>query len=209
MSTLQVFIIPLALAILAAVFTQRRPKGPGNLPPGPPGRDHTGLLEGHRWNTFKAWNDQYVLGTMEAAVDILEKSSEIYSNRPHLIMGVREFLFSRLRGFSMTYGAKWRNWRTLQGSMFGPQVAPNVKPMQLNESASLYIVIARMLWAYDVLPAIVDGKPFIPDADDFTTGLVSYPANLKYRLIPRSENHKEIIILEAERANADMASLDG
>lgn len=28
-----------------------------------------------------------VLGTMEAAVDLLEKSGEIYSNRPYLIMG--------------------------------------------------------------------------------------------------------------------------
>ena len=66
-----------------------------------------------------------------------------------------------------------------------------------------------MLWAFDVLPTIVDGKPFIPDPDDFTTGLVSYPANLRYRLIPRSESHKELVIMEAERANADMASLDG
>jgi hypothetical protein len=66
-----------------------------------------------------------------------------------------------------------------------------------------------MLWAFDVLPTIVDGKPFIPDANDFTTGLVSYPANLKYRLIPRSENHKDLIIMEAKRANADMASLSG
>jgi hypothetical protein len=66
-----------------------------------------------------------------------------------------------------------------------------------------------MLWAYDVLPAIVDGKPFIPDADDFTTGLVSYPANLKYRLVPRSDKHKEIIIEQANRANAEMAYLQG
>jgi hypothetical protein len=65
-----------------------------------------------------------------------------------------------------------------------------------------------MLWAFDVLPVIIDGKPFIPHADDFTTGLVSYPANLKYRLIPRSEKHRGLVITEAERANADMASLD-
>jgi hypothetical protein len=28
-----------------------------------------------------------VLGTMDAAVDLLEKCGDIYSNRPHLIMG--------------------------------------------------------------------------------------------------------------------------
>ena len=66
-----------------------------------------------------------------------------------------------------------------------------------------------MLWAFDVLPTVVDGKPFIPDANDFTTGLVSAPANLKYRLVPRSEGHKDLIVTEAERAKADMASLNG
>ncbi|KAF9261040.1 hypothetical protein L218DRAFT_961968 [Marasmius fiardii PR-910] len=39
MPGLQILIIPLALAIVLTLFTQRRPKGPGNLPPGPPGRD--------------------------------------------------------------------------------------------------------------------------------------------------------------------------
>lgn len=59
MSGLQILIIPMALAILAALLTRLRRSGPGNLPPGPPGHDHAGLLEGHRWNTFKSWNDQY------------------------------------------------------------------------------------------------------------------------------------------------------
>ena len=59
---LPILIVPLALlAIIYALSTRRRPKEPGNLPPSPPGRDHAGLLEGHRWNTFKAWNDQYGL----------------------------------------------------------------------------------------------------------------------------------------------------
>lgn len=66
-----------------------------------------------------------------------------------------------------------------------------------------------MMWSFNVLPVIIDGKPYIPDKDDFTFGLVSYPANLKYRLVPRSEIHKKLIIAEAERANADMAHLDG
>jgi hypothetical protein len=94
---------------------------------------------------------------------------------------------------------------------------------------SLYIVIARcanpstmwhgfrwkliwqcsMLWCFDVQPTVVDGKPFIPDSNDFTTGLVSYPANLKYQLVSRSEKHNEIIMAEASRADADMAYLHG
>jgi hypothetical protein len=59
MSGLKLFIIPVALAILVALLTRHRRTALGNFPPGPPGHDHTGLLEGHRWNTFKSWNDQY------------------------------------------------------------------------------------------------------------------------------------------------------
>jgi len=70
---------------------------------------------------------------------------------------------------------------------------------------SLYIVIARILWAFDVLPVVENGVEYIPGADDFTLGLVSHPANLKYRLVPRSDNVKDLIILEAERATADVA----
>lgn len=66
-----------------------------------------------------------------------------------------------------------------------------------------------MLWAFDVNPTIVNGRPYIPDENDFTYGLVSYPANLRYNLVPRSERRKQLIISEAERAHADMAYLDG
>ncbi|TGO39412.1 hypothetical protein BHYA_0054g00080 [Botrytis hyacinthi] len=74
---------------------------------------------------------------------------------------------------------------------------------------SMYIVIARLIWAYDVLPITINGKPYIPDENDFTYGLVSYPANLKFQLVPRSERHRKIIIADAERANTDMAHLEG
>ncbi|KAF9073503.1 cytochrome P450 [Rhodocollybia butyracea] len=72
---------------------------------------------------------------------------------------------------------------------------------------SLYIVISRMLWAFDVLPVVENGVEYIPGADDFTLGLVSRPANLKYRLVPRFEYVKELITMEAERATAEVAAL--
>lgn len=59
MGNLFIFVIPLTLTIIAARLTRRRRYGSGKLPPGPRGRDHAGLLEGDRWNMFKAWNDQY------------------------------------------------------------------------------------------------------------------------------------------------------
>ncbi|KAH8704338.1 hypothetical protein GQ44DRAFT_716891 [Phaeosphaeriaceae sp. PMI808] len=66
-----------------------------------------------------------------------------------------------------------------------------------------------MLWAFEVLPVIENGKPYIPDADDFSYGLVSYPAALKYRLVARSEKHREIAMREAELAEERMAGLPG
>jgi hypothetical protein len=60
MSGIQILVFLVALVILTTtVFTRHRRTALGNLPPGPPGHDHTALLEGHRWNTFKAWNDKY------------------------------------------------------------------------------------------------------------------------------------------------------
>ena len=65
-----------------------------------------------------------------------------------------------------------------------------------------------MLWAFDVLPIVENGVEYIPGADDFTIGLVSRPANLKYRVVPRAENVQNLINLDAERAAADVAIFD-
>lgn len=60
-----------------------------------------------------------------------------------------------------------------------------------------------MLWAFDILPFLEDGKEIIPSADDFITGLVTRPANLRYRLSTRSKGVEELIMLEAERAEME------
>lgn len=59
-----------------------------------------------------------------------------------------------------------------------------------------------------MLPIVENGVEYIPGADDFTIGLVSRPANLKYRLVPRTENVKDLINMDAERAAADVAVFD-
>ena len=67
----------------------------------------------------------------------------------------------------------------------------------------------KMLWAFDIVLIIVDGKLFVPDADEFAIGLVSYSANFKYRFIPHSNRRKETIVANVERTNTDTMSLDG
>ncbi|EAT86895.2 hypothetical protein SNOG_05831 [Parastagonospora nodorum SN15] len=134
---LLVLAVPFAVIVFLIQFIRKaafRRKGP-KVPPGPPGSDHAKYLQTDRWNVFKAWNEKYVLGTMEGAIDLLEKAGETFSSRPDFVMG--EFLFSRLRGFSMEYGQNWRNWRTIHNSHFSAKASPAAKPMQENESALL------------------------------------------------------------------------
>ncbi|PVH99862.1 cytochrome P450 [Periconia macrospinosa] len=127
--------VPFTILIFLVRFILPFRKTGSKIPPGPPGSDHAKYLQADRWNVFKSWNEKYVLGTMEGAIDLLEKAGETFSSRPDFVMG--EFLFSRLRGFSMVYGQKWRNWRTIHNSHFSAKASPAAKPMQENESALL------------------------------------------------------------------------
>ncbi|KAG6845687.1 hypothetical protein H0H87_004948 [Tephrocybe sp. NHM501043] len=68
---------------------------------------------------------------------------------------------------------------------------------------AMFITLSRLLWAFDILPVSENGKDYIPPADDFTHGLVSRPANLKYRLVPRQEGIVDLIMLDAEKADLD------
>ena len=52
-----------------------------------------------------------------------------------------------------------------------------------------------------------NGVEYIPGADGFTIGLINRPANLKYRLVPWSENVKDLINMDAEHAAAEVAIL--
>ncbi|MCJ1314353.1 hypothetical protein MMC25_008035 [Agyrium rufum] len=84
------------------------------------------------------------------------------------------------------------------------------KGMLIPKDTSVYANASAIMLDPKVFPeVIIDGKPYIPDANDFTTGLVSYPANLKYQLIPRNEERKSLIIADANLAQAEMAYLEG
>ncbi|KAG6868219.1 hypothetical protein C0993_006082 [Termitomyces sp. T159_Od127] len=67
----------------------------------------------------------------------------------------------------------------------------------------IYIAISRLLWAFEILPISENGKVYMPAADDFTGGLVSRPANLKYRLVLRHKGMLDLIMLDAEKADME------
>ncbi|KAF9268871.1 cytochrome P450 [Marasmius fiardii PR-910] len=74
---------------------------------------------------------------------------------------------------------------------------------------SVFIVLSRLLWSFDILPIIgSNGKSDIQSLDDseFTTVLICRPANLKYRVLPRHPGVPELISLEAERAETELTA---
>ncbi|KAF9467168.1 cytochrome P450 [Collybia nuda] len=66
---------------------------------------------------------------------------------------------------------------------FGRRVCPGMH-LALN---SLFINIARLLWAFDILPALSEGGPdTLPDPDNFTDGFNSRPVSFECRFVRRN-----------------------
>ena len=66
---------------------------------------------------------------------------------------------------------------------------------------SLYTCMSRILWAFDILPALnKDSEETLPDRWAFTEGFNSRPVSFACRFIPRSE--KVRVIVEQEWASA-------
>ena len=117
------------------------------LPPGP-----KTLKTGVRkpWVWFRELNQQYgdvvylqmgptptiILGSAQAAWDLLEKRGSIYSSRPRFIMG-GELLSNGMRGLMAPYSAFWRRWRKLLHSGFMQRQSETYRPIQSLESQVL------------------------------------------------------------------------
>ncbi|BGP32800.1 hypothetical protein JCM10296v2_004584 [Rhodotorula toruloides] len=139
---------------LASILVLLWPRKAANLPPGP----KPGFLVGNRnqapkskpWRWFRDLNQQYgdvvylqmgqtptiVLGSAQAAWDLLEKKSNIYSSRPTFIMG-QELLSGNMRGLMSGYNDLWRRWRKVLHGAFMQKAADNYKPIQNFESKQL------------------------------------------------------------------------
>ncbi|KAL5478269.1 hypothetical protein ACEPAI_2453 [Sanghuangporus weigelae] len=86
---------------------------------------------------------------------------------------------------------------------FGRRICPG---MHLARN-SVFINIARLLWAFDILPALdKNGKEIIPDSMDYTDGFNSKPVSFDCRLIPRSEKVIETIKTEYDAAQSKFSN---
>lgn len=66
---------------------------------------------------------------------------------------------------------------------------------------SLFLGMSRILWAFNIEPALDDqGKPIIPDPDRLTQGFVCMPEEFPARITPRSKERAEMVAREWEEA---------
>ncbi|KAJ5618601.1 hypothetical protein N7528_006712 [Penicillium herquei] len=83
----------------------------------------------------------------------------------------------------------------------GRRICPG---MHLAEN-SLFITIASLVWAFEILPPILDGKVGMVDVSDaaYEEGVNTLPRPGKLRFVPRSKTVEETVKLEWEKAERD------
>jgi cytochrome P450 len=74
---------------------------------------------------------------------------------------------------------------------------------------SLFLALARILWAFSISPALDDrGKEILPDADDIIAGLPAHPAPFKAVIRPRSEKRAQEVGRQWSQAQAEFLDDD-
>ncbi|KAJ8083009.1 hypothetical protein PM082_008870 [Marasmius tenuissimus] len=124
------------------------------MPPGPLGNPLTGntsqMPAVKPWRRFKEWNEIYgpvvsiflgstpviILGSAQAAWDLLEKRSEIYSSRPRFIVA-GEILSDNKRGLMLPNNENWRKWRRILHNGFHVRRVDSYKDIQSLESKAM------------------------------------------------------------------------
>ncbi|TFY71792.1 hypothetical protein EVG20_g1219 [Dentipellis fragilis] len=154
------------------------------MPPGPRGVPWIGnrhqVPSIKPWRKFAQWNREYgpvtslflgrtpviVLGTAQAAWDLLEKRSDIYSSRPRFIMA-GEILSDNMRGLMMPAGENWRKFRRVYHNGFHSRKADTYRDIQSLESKLLMFQLLHdpqnfekhiQRYAASVVVSVVYGK---------------------------------------------------
>lgn len=72
---------------------------------------------------------------------------------------------------------------------------------------SLYLAIARLLWAFNIKPKVdVDGKEMLPVQDDFVQGMTVHPKKFEVSITPRGEKRGELVKRMWEEAGKELDS---
>lgn len=66
---------------------------------------------------------------------------------------------------------------------------------------SLFLAMSRILWAFNIEPALdATGKPILPDPDRLTQGFVCMPEGYPARITPRSKERADMVLKEWKEA---------
>ncbi|KAH9484588.1 Cytochrome P450 monooxygenase 58 [Psilocybe cubensis] len=124
----------------------------------------------------------------------IPRGSSVYPNISY--MSKNEEMFPSADDFKPERYLKSANLPTPHTTFFfgfGRRICPGIHIA----NNSLYIVISRILWAFNIVPNLDEhGKAVIPSKDDFTTGLSIRPKPFTYHLETR--NGKDTVTLIEE-----------
>ncbi|KAI9450879.1 cytochrome P450 [Lactarius psammicola] len=130
-----------------------------NLPPGPKGLpligdaqhalDHDWLASPQRKHEYGETmylsilgQDVLVINSQRVAVDLLEKRSNIYSDRPHFI-SAGQFLTQNLTFIFTGYGDLWRRFRRPTVEAFSKTAVQHFHPIQNREAIMLALALLK------------------------------------------------------------------
>ncbi|KZT12901.1 cytochrome P450 [Laetiporus sulphureus 93-53] len=126
----------LAIFLTARIVQRRRSASAPHLPPGPKGWPMLGnLLDlpiSHEWKTFSEWSDRWgdimsiqllnqpivIISSSTRAMEMLEKKSAIYSDRPTLTVAGEMIGWDHALALHH-YGSRWRETRRLHAQFIG------------------------------------------------------------------------------------------
>ncbi|PBK93436.1 cytochrome P450 [Armillaria gallica] len=138
MSVQDLLVVIVALVSIWVLFRRNCNNAP--LPPGPRGLPLIGNLldmpSDKEWLTFARWGKEYgdiasvsvlgqrivIVNSAQAAIDMLDKKSSIFSDRPALVMAGELVGWKKVLGLT-PYGARFRDYRRRAHQLFGNNTA--------------------------------------------------------------------------------------
>ncbi|KAH9022270.1 cytochrome P450 [Lactarius pseudohatsudake] len=181
-----------------------------NLPPGPKGLPFIGDVlhaADNNWLASPQRKDDYgelmylsafgkgvlVVNSQRVAVDLLEKRSNIYSDRPRFI-SLNEFLTENLTFVFTGYGDLWRRFRRPAVEGFSKSVVPDFYPIQGREAIMLALALMNSApsaqkhfqrHAWSIILSINYHLPSMESEDDpALIGIVDHVRRVAHELEP-------------------------